>query len=93
MPVDSPNISSRQNRACVIAKGDSGATRHYWRVEDANYLRKINTNNNTTVMLPNSKEISSTAQGQLPLSNQLSQNAKDSIVLPDLKSSSFIALG
>ena len=93
MPVDSPNISSRQNHTCVIAKGDSGATHRYWRVEDANCLRKLNNNDNITVMLPNSKEISSTSQGQLSLSNQLSQNAKDAIVLPDLKSLSLISLG
>ena len=86
-------MNSRQNRTCVIAKGDSGATHHYWRVEDANYLQKLNTNDNTTVMLPNSKEIRSTAQGQLPLSNQISQYVKDDIVLPDLKRSSLISLG
>ena len=92
MPVDLPKPLSLSN-ACVIAKGDSGATHHYWRAEDSNCLQNINTNKTTNATLPNSKVIGLTAQDLIPLSNQLSQQAKDDIVLPDLKSSSLISLG
>ena len=44
-------------------------------------------------MLPNAEDITPSERGQLTLYRNLSTSAKDSIMLPQLKSSSLISLG
>lgn len=89
LPVDSP----KSNFKTVIAKGDSGATKHYWRRKDRHVLEGMIKDASTTVTLPNSQGMQSTNKGMLPLSQQLSHQAKEAIVLPQLESSSLISLG
>ena len=50
-------------------------------------------NASTNVQLPNGKYITSSKQGELPLSKELSTTAKIATILPHLKSSSLISLG
>ena len=80
-------------RTNVIAKGDSGASHHYWRKADVKCLNNVQPNKSIKVTLPNSQSISSTIQGTLPLSNELTSKAKIAVVLPNLTSSSLISLG
>jgi len=92
------NISSKlfvnsPPRANVTAKGDSGASHHYWRKADVKCLDNVQPNNSINVTLPNSQSISSTIQGTLPLSNELTPKARTAVVLPNLTSSSLISLG
>lgn len=77
----------------TIAKGDSGASKHYWRPQDKNCLTNVQPYTNIAVTLPNANSISSETKGELPLSNKLSSRAKEAIVLPQLQSSSLISLG
>ena len=87
LPVDSNKSST------VIAKGDSGATNHYWRPEDKHVLDEIKKDTSIKVTLPNSQGIQSTDKGTLPISKYLSKKAQQATVLPQLSSSSLISLG
>ena len=88
LPKDSPCKPS-----VTIAKGDSGASKHYWRPQDKNCLTNVQPYTAVAVTLPNSSSITSETKGQLPLSTKLSSKAKEAIVLPQLQSSSLISLG
>ena len=78
----------------IFAKGDSGATSHYIRIEDSDKcLDNIKKYDGPSVMLPDAGTIKPTLQGQLLLSNKLSKQAQRATVLPALKSSSLISLG
>ena len=89
-PVDS-HLSSNNN--IVIAKGDSGASAHYWREQDKAILQNIHPDTTVKVTLPNAEPISSTLKGTIPLSSKLTSKAKQATVLPNLHSSSLISLG
>ena len=89
MPAD----SHMSKHHVVIAKGDSGATNHYWRTKDAHVLENIKKDTSTKVTLPNAEGTHSTSKGTLPMSQQLSETAKQATVLPRLESSSLISLG
>ena len=77
----------------VIAKGDSAASNHYWRLQDMDTLTNVKSAPGPTVTLPNLTTITSTQQGQLPLSQKLSHQAKQAAVLTDLHSASLISFG
>ena len=77
----------------VIAKGDSGATIHYWREENMTCLKDIIRAVGPNVTLPNNSVLQSDQQDQLPISSNLSKTAQQSTVLPHLKSSSLVSLG
>ena len=77
----------------IIAKGDSGASAHYWRDEDKAILQNTHPNTSISVTLPNAQPIPSTLSGTIPLNNLLSTKAKMATVLPNLHSSSLISLG
>ena len=77
----------------VIAKGDSGASAHYWRDEDKAILQNTHPNTSISVTLPNAQHIPSTLSGTIPLNNLLSTKAKMATVLPNLHSSLLISLG
>ena len=77
----------------IIAKGDSGATSHYWRDKDRACLKNIISSPGPTVTLPNNTKITSREQGQLPLHAKFSSEALTTSILPGLQSSSLISLG
>ena len=80
------------NTHCV-AKGDTGATSHYWMSNNKNLLQNIRNTNEIPVQLPDSTLIMSSEKGELPLSSSLSSKAKTAMILPELKSSNLISLG
>ena len=93
-PYIDPTCSSiKNNTVTIIAKGDSAATKNYWREEDINVLSDITHFSGPAVMIPNGESIQATKQGILPLSPFLSLAAKQTSILPQLKSSSLISLG
>ena len=76
----------------VIAKGDSGATNHYFALQDAHGLDDTDTTDaGIEVTLPTKATVTSTHQGHLPFSN-LSKHATKTEVFPDLHHS-LISLG
>ena len=86
--------TSVSNNDVIIAKGDSGASSHYLTIDDAKKcLGNVKPYNGPPVTLPDSGEISPTHEGQLPLSEKLSNQAKRATALPALKSSSLVSLG
>ena len=76
-----------------VAKGDTGATSHYWKQTDRHILKNIKKVNGPSVQLPNNTVISATEQGDLPLPREFSDNARKATILPDLKSANLISLG
>ena len=78
----------------VIAKADSGASRHYFRATDIQALKRVRFDpNGPTVHLPNNETITSTVTGQLPFSDKLSTSARQAHVFNDLHSASLVSLG
>ena len=77
----------------VWAKGDSAASSNYWRPQDKHVLDNIEQCTGPFVQLPNNEMIASNERGQIPLSNNLSKDAKNAQILPKLASSSLISLG
>ena len=83
----------KQKQKFIIAKGDSGATHHYWRSQDTSCIRNETATIGPSVRLPNNATIQVTRQGLLPLAPALSNRAQKVMILPSLKSSSLISLG
>ena len=77
----------------IVEKGDSAATAHHWCSEDLVFLQNVVRKKGPCVTLPNNTSITSSHQGQLPLSSALSSAAQTTAILPTLKSSSLISLG
>ena len=78
----------------IIAKGDSGASRHYFKPSDAKVLHNVTPATDVKVILPDNSQLTSTHKGLIPIeSKELSQQAKTSTILKDLNSSSLISLG
>ena len=75
-----------------MAKGDSAASHHYWREQDANVLQDITNSKGPSVLIPNGDTIASTKKGILPLSDILSKVASTAMILPGLASASFISI-
>ena len=76
-----------------IAKADTGASNHYWMKKNGNVLKNVTLAPGPSVQLPNSELIHSTARGEIPLPKELSQDAKNTMILPKLTSSNLISLG
>ena len=76
-----------------VAKGDTGASHHYWTNNNKSILKNLTKMKGISVQLPNSEIITSTEKGELPLSSLLSPQAKNAIVLPKLTSANLISLG
>ena len=69
----------------TIAKGDSGASQHYFREKDLHYLTSTSSDtNNIQVSLPDSSTIQAKYKGYLPLTNKLTQKARSTIIFPHL---------
>ena len=77
----------------ILVKGDSAASKHYWREEDEKCLENVTPYSGPSVILPDADTIAPTKRGIIPLSNKLSTAAQTTTVLPKLKSSSLISLG
>ena len=77
----------------MMAKGDSAASHHYWRIQDSKVLSNIIKIEGPDVVIPNNSTITVTNQGDLPLSNKLSPAARNAMILPGLKSASLISIG
>ena len=87
-------VPPKSKEVSVVAKADSGASRHYIKEQDAKVLHNVKLDSNgPTVLLPNNASITSTKKGHLPLVSQLSHEATTAHVLPDLHSTSLISLG
>ena len=76
----------------IIAKADSGASKHYFTMTGATTLHHCSKTNGPTVHLPNGDTISASMQGFLPFS-KLTKQAQLVHVFPDLHSTSLISLG
>ena len=87
------NTTRMKPEQCVMAKGDSAASHHYWREEDKKVLDNIESYSGPSVLLPNNSTIAVTSKGQLALSSNLSARAKNAMILPGLKSASLISIG
>ena len=75
----------------VTVKADSGATKHYFRPQDATCLQNIKPTNGPTIFLPNMETIHTTHSGFLPCQH-LSPTAKTTNILPKLQSASLLWL-
>ena len=76
----------------VFAKGDSAASNHFIRPQDAHILDNVEEECNTSVTLPDNDVIGSSHSGQLPNINTLPRPATQASVLPQLASSSLVSL-
>ena len=86
------NVTTNHHNYC-IAKGDTGASSHYFMAKNKNILKDITQVKGPSVLLPNKEIISSNEQGLLPLSPLLSKKAQQTMILPELKSSNLISIG
>ena len=86
-------LSDHHPQNIIIAKGDSAASKQYWKENDSRVLSNIRPYSGPSVTLPDVDEISPSNKGFFPLSNKLSQEAQTATMLPQLRSSSLIHLG
>ena len=77
----------------IIAKGDSAASKNYWREEDINCLANLQAYSRPSVTLPDGDTIEPSHKININLSKKLSLQAKEATVLKKLTSSSLISLG
>jgi hypothetical protein len=79
----------------IKAKADSGASHHYWRLQDCNTLSNIHNNPlGPKVRLPDNSTIQASHQGSINFNTtQLSDQARNAHILPNLKNASLISLG
>ena len=75
-----------------ITKVNSADTAHYWEEEDGECLSDMEAFKGPATTLQNAKNVFAKEEGNLPISNKLSKNAKIETVLPKLKNSSLISL-
>ena len=84
----SPNI-----KKTIIAKGDSAATAHYFRLQDADVLENKTNIKGPTIKQPDNTDLTSEGSGTIPLSKHLSAEAQTAMIIPNLKSASLISIG
>ena len=87
------NISEVPPKYKIIAKGDSAASKHYWREQDLVFLANLRPYSGPSVTLPDADMIPPSQKRLIPLSKQLFIEAQIATALPQLKSSSLISLG
>ena len=87
------STKSHNNNAVVIAKGDSGASSHYIRPQDERVLNNVQHRTGPEVTKPDGTNLNITGTGDLPLHKSLSAQARKGHILPNLTSSSLVALG
>ena len=76
-----------------MAKGDSAASNHYWREQDAHIISNIQQSIGPSVIIPNSATIASTKKGILPLSRHLTTEGATAKILPGISSASLVSMG
>ena len=81
-----------KNPNIIIAKGDSAASDHYFRLCDTNCLTNIQDMKSAPILLPDKSSISSSHMGLLP-NTDLSKNGRTVKILPQLRSASLISVG
>ena len=91
------NIIIDQNTNCsnpnlIFEKGDSAASGHFLRPQDAHVLDDVRQESDTKVTLPDNDVIGSSHAGQLPNLTTLPRLATKASVLPKLASSSLVSL-
>ena len=74
-----------------IAKGDSGASSHFWRPQDEHVLTDIATEEGPPIKLPNATTINDNKIGHLPIP-ELSKKATKTRILSELKSASLVSI-
>ena len=84
----SPNKSN-----FVTAKFDSAASSHYWRTKDLTCLTDVSNYEGPAVTLPDGSQIVPAKRGLVPLSDNFSNKAKRATNLPQLTTSSLLAVG
>ena len=82
-----------KNDTMVIVKGDSAALDNYWREEDKHCLKNIRPAPSVPIMFPDGDLIAGNKKGDVPLHPDISSTARQTEILPHLKSSSLISLG
>ena len=83
-----------QNCNNVVAKADSGASKHYFTQNDKIALTSIqNVLNGPQVSLPNGTTVQASESGMIPLHSSLSATAQKAHVFPSLTSASLISIG
>ena len=87
------NTCSSPQQNTIIAKGDSGATSHYFRPQDASILDNVQKTQGPMVKQPDNTDLATGGTGKIPLSNELSIAAQTAMILPTLKSASLISMG
>ena len=86
-------LSEHQLNNNIIAKGDSAASKHYWKESHRSVLSHVRPYSGPSVTLPDADMIAPSNKGILSLSSQLSNEAQTATTLPQLQSSSLISLG
>ena len=87
-----PRSESSPQKLC-IAKCNSVANYHYWRTEHKYCLTDMKLFKSPSVLFPNTETIAADEKGSLQLSNKLLKEAKTSMALAQLRSSSLISIG
>eukprot|EP00957_Ditylum_brightwellii_P202150 15328823-Ditylum_brightwellii.AAC.2 len=88
-----PSIVPSYNNT-IVAKANSGATRHYWHEQDIAALRNIqHLTHGPHVKLPNNEQLRARINGTLDLHSDLSSKVSLAHVLPKLTNSSLPSLG
>ena len=70
------NFSEVPPKNSIIAKGDSAASKNYWREEDIRYLTNFQPYAGPSVTLPNANIIAPSHKGSIQLSKELSEEAR-----------------
>ena len=87
------SVAHKSYRDAVIYKGDTGASRHYFRDNDKQALVNLKQCTHTTsVHLPDNSMIESNEVGNLPIP-ELSAAATTTAIFPALTNSSLISIG
>ena len=77
----------------ILAKGDSAASDHYFRLCDSSCLQNIQPTNSNPIILPDKTTIHATHTGELPFHSSFTPSGKTAKILPQLTSASLISIG
>ena len=85
--------SPYRKQKTIIAKGDSGASHHYFKSEDQHVLQYLKNELGPSVTQPDNTSLQSLGSWKIPISPALSSSAQHAMILTNLKSSSLISMG
>ena len=78
----------------VIIKAGTGASRHYFKVEDKHISRNIKkTDNPPEMQLPDNTTVTAVEQGALFLHKKLTPQAQSTQIIPAITNSSLLSIG